>query len=226
MKSNARYALLLSATLLLAFGQARDPRLMPQGFPEVLEDTETTFDQLGAATLDVDAALDQLDALAEGEADSPPAARSEAQASIARLEARSEKLQKSVEKMNDRADTFFKKWEDSLEKMNDIERVSSVEMRDDLWDRYRKIADDGARSEVELRPVIADLKKLLERFEAQAGAEGANNRREAFDELQTRTVHWLEEVRNRYRDAEKQLQALEGEVDGDDQGTPRTDGGL
>jgi chromosome segregation ATPase len=216
MKSNARYALLLSATLLLALAQARDPRLMPPGFPEVLQDTETTFDQIAGAILDVDAALDQCNAIAEGDADSPPNAKSEAESSIARLEDRSEKLQRSVEKMNDRADTFFKTWEDSLEKMNDIERVSSEEMRDDLWDRYRRIADDGARSEVELRPVIADLKQLLERLNGQAGAEGANDRRKAFDELKTRTVHWLEEVRNRYRDAERELQALEREVDGEE----------
>lgn len=218
MKWETRYALLLSATLLLAFGQAKDARLTPPGLPEVLRDTEATLDQLAAAILKADATLHECNALADGDVSSASTAKREAEESIKKLQERSEKLQSRVKKMNDRADEFFKKWEDSLEQMKDIERVSSLEMRDDSWKRYRKIADDVSRSGVELRPVIEDLKHMLERFDG----EGRRNRRQAFDELKKRTVHWLEEVRKRYRDAENELQALEREVEDGERDAPET----
>lgn len=214
---------ILPAVLCLSAAPVSAEEVAPKGFHEVLQDARTAFDQLDAITLQLEDVLAASTALVEGRTDTPERAKEELEIAVEDFEGHSTALRASFKNMDDRANVFFKKWEESLDGMNDIDRATSKEMRDDVWKRYRRIADDGAISEVELRPIVSDLRKLLDAVADEADAAGRKSHRASLEELKGRAAKWLTRVRARLDNAEKELSALEPADTGPGSGSPETE---
>lgn len=213
VRMGLRYVFVLfPGSLSVAFGVARAQESMPPGFSEVLRDAGAAFDRIDTTIKNVDSALEDCTALVEGKTGSPSAAYRDLEKSVVELEKQSKDLQSAVKKMEDRGNEFFKKWEGSLDAMSDVDRESSSELRDDVWRRYGKIAGDGVTSEVELRPVIEGLRALLDAIGGRVDAASLKSHRDGLDKLNDKATAWMKDARNRYRDAEKELRALEDGV--------------
>lgn len=209
MRAESRRAFFLSVILLLAIDDARSEGLMPPGFDEVLLSARDAFEHIHSATEQLRATLAQCTALVQGQTDSPRTTYRDLEKSVPELESLSIDLQSAVKRMDDRANKFFKKWEDSFEGMSAVDRDSSEQLRNDVWGRYRKIADDGAKSEVDLRPVVEDLKALLEVIDDEVDTGSMKSHQSDLDKLNAKAKTWLKDARKRYDDAEKELRALE-----------------
>lgn len=202
---NDNFALLF--TLLFATASAQ--QLQPEGFGNLLETTEATFEQLTLVENNLKSALSTCSALVEGTSDDANASYRRLESAVDVSKKEYKDAEKTVKKLDDASNKYFAQWERSFDTMNDIDRETSATLRNDIWSRYQDVLEDGqAITESNLHPLFVDLERMVKELHGNLDATSLASHKDSLAKLDEKAKAWFEDNVKRQKQVKDHLNVL------------------
>lgn len=195
---------------IFSAGIAWTQDLMPDGFDEIVDHANQTLAIVDTTEDGMKETLQALTELVEGKVDDPHATYRELQKAVKAQQEQMKDLKAVLKGVNESWGRFSKAWEGMLEKMSDVDRTTSENLRDEVWDRYKTILDNAQSiDESDLRPLQAELESVVRKLDGKLDTAGLASQTTAVEALQERASAWLEDIDQLKKDARTALASLE-----------------
>jgi Skp family chaperone for outer membrane proteins len=195
-------ASVISIALFVGAGQS-GAEVAPKGIDKVLKRAEDVFAQISRAQTQLKSTLEACRKIIEAKSKASPDRLKD---SIKDSQKQVDELDRAVKDMEDDSTDYFTKWERSILDLDESERGASEAMRTESWDSFRKVSDDAADSENELRPLLEDLERLVAKLDHQTDSSSGNETELA--ELERKAGAWSSDVDRRQKNAKQAIQEL------------------